>query len=223
MLHGPCLNPIADQVISSVTFHDSVDSVTFPEIHLTSPFPRILKYLNELIESDLGKILGMNCAVRLFERIFSKVHHHVTGDDVSLYTTDFSGFLVPRDPVQRSHFRDVASSLAALFFEKKLQTFVMFYDSVAFCIRFNRTSCLQKVNLRMLADSLEVLPRSEGNATFIVGTDAPSIGFGWEQANCDDEDVQSEIFPLLDFPSLCFYYATPLAAGQGQSQRRLSS
>jgi hypothetical protein len=172
----------------------------------------------------------MNCAVRLFERIFAKVHHQVTDDNISMYNMDFSGFLTPRDLDQKSHFHEVASSLATLFFEKRIQTFVMFYDSVAFCIRFKMTSSLQKVNVRMLADSLESLPRSEGSPTFIVGTDEPSIGFGWERANCDDDGVQSEIFPLLDFPSLCFYYARPLPAGRSRSgsssqstQRPLSS
>jgi hypothetical protein len=99
---------------------------------------------------------------RFSERVITKAHHQISGDDSSLYNLDFTGLLTPRDPAVLQHFREVASSLSVLFHEKKVLTFVMFYDTIAFCMRFHTKSTLDKVNPTMIADALNDLPRSEG-------------------------------------------------------------
>jgi hypothetical protein len=170
---------------------------------------------------DFLKAAAMLATARFFERVIAKAHHQISADDPSLYSLDFAGLLTPRDPALRQHFREVASSLSALFAEKKVLTFVMFYDTVAFCMRFHSKSTLEKVNPAMVAEALSDLPRSGGAPSFVIGTNAPTYGFGWREAHADDEELKAEIFPLLDFPGVCLYYAR-LREGQARPNSQTS-
>jgi hypothetical protein len=151
----------------------------------------------------------MNTAVSFFESVITKAHQQISGGDLTMYNLDFAGLLSPRDPELLALFHEVATSLAVLFTEKKLRSFVMFYDTIAFCMRFHEKSSLEKVNPRMIADCLNLLPQLEGMPSFVIGTDVPTYGFGWNEAQIDrDHSLRAVIFPLLDFPGVCLYYST---------------
>jgi hypothetical protein len=152
----------------------------------------------------------MNRTTSFFERLIATVHRQISGDDFTEYNLDFSGFVIPRVPELRDQYHDVAQSLSVLFQSKKLRSFVMFYETVAFCMRFKDDNTLDRVNPRMIAEVVTGLPPCPGNPTFLIGTEEPTIGFGWKQASSDSEGIGAEIYPLLDFPNLCLYYARPL-------------
>ena len=145
---------------------------------------------------------------RIFERIIATVHHQVSGDDISSYNTDFSGMLIPRDPQKITEYREIASSLMSLLEKDKVAVFVMFYETLAFCARF-RTGVAVDVNVRMIAEGLKELPQSTGEPHYIIGSNEATRGMCWNQVDVDDEGLSCEIFPLVDFESVCFYYAKP--------------
>jgi hypothetical protein len=163
----------------------------------------------------------MNRTTSFFERVIATAHHQISGDDVSQYNVDFSGLVLPRDAGLREQYRDVASSLSVLFRSKKVQSFVMFYDTVAFCMRFRDDNSLDRVNPRMIAEKLGALPQCSGIPTFLIGTEQATIGFGWKQASSDAGGLSAEIYPLQDFPSVTLYYAKP--RGEVQSPPASSS
>ena len=154
----------------------------------------------------------MKASATLFERILAKAHHQISGDGLGSYNTDFSGLLIPRDPELKAVFREIAESMAALVAKQRINVFVMFYDDVAFCIRFHPTIPLGKINVRMTAEALEELPRSSGRPHFIIGSNEPTRGMSWVEVATDDEEKKAEIFPLIDFEGVCFYYARARAS-----------
>ena len=154
----------------------------------------------------------MRATATLFERILAKAHHQISGDGLGSYNTDFSGLLIPRDPELKALFREIAESMAALVAKQRINVFVMFYDDVAFCIRFHPTIPLGKINVRMTAEALEELPRSSGRPHFIIGSNEPTRGMSWVEVATDDEEKKAEIFPLIDFEGVCFYYARARAS-----------
>ena len=156
----------------------------------------------------------MKSSATLFERIIAKAHHQISGDDIAGYNTDFSGLMIPRNPDLKAQFREVATSLMSLLSRQKVNVLVMFYNDVAFCIRFHANVPLSKVNVRMVAESLEELPKSSGEPRFIIGSNESTAG-NWIEVATDDEERQAEIFPLIDFDGVCFYYARVRAAGAG--------
>jgi hypothetical protein len=91
----------------------------------------------------------------------------------------------------------------------------MAYDNVAFCMKFMTDGWLDHVNPRIISEALNELPQSSGMPQFLIGTDEPSVGLGWICAERDDDRVRAEIFPLVEFPSMCLYYALKIERSHG--------
>ena len=149
----------------------------------------------------------MRAAVSVFERIFAKAHHQISGDDLKNYNTDFTGLLISRDSEMKATFHEISQSLMTLFERGMVNVFVMFYDEVAFCVRFCKNGTLSRLNPRMIAEALLDLPQSKGKPEFIIGSDEATCGMSWTQVDVYDEAMSAEIFPLIDFEGVCFYYA----------------
>lgn len=158
------------------------------------------------------RALLMNLIGNLLERIITKAHQVISGQPISSYKLDFSNLLYSKDPELSKLFHHVGNSAAYLAVNKKLRTLVMEYDTLCFCIRFTANNNWNDLNLRMISESIEEIPQSTGHPTFVAGTEEPTSGAGWKfSPRCTDTEVSAEIFPLIDFEGLCFYYAKIIA------------
>lgn len=150
----------------------------------------------------------MNFLGNLIERIITKAHQVISGEPISSFNLDFSNLLYAKDQELSKLFNHVGYSAAYLAMNKKLGTLVMAYDTLCFCMRFMPNNKWNDLNLRMISESIEVIPRSTGHPIFVAGTDEQTMGAGWKfNPRYTETQVNAEIFPLIDFEGVCFYYA----------------
>lgn len=150
----------------------------------------------------------METFTRFFERILTKAYYHIIRDDISNYNEDYSHLLYFKDEEKRNFFHELSSSLSKIYLSKKLETFVMSFDNVSFCIRFkSKNEKAFILNTRLIAESLKELPTSKGNPIFLIGTTDEINSYGWKSIEDTEDDFQCyEIYPLIDFESISFYW-----------------
>ena len=149
----------------------------------------------------------MNVAKNVFLRIISKVHQKVSSDNEDNYDEDSTKMLFPRNKDTLELLSQAAESASVLYIRKKLINFMIVYDSVAFCIRFDKECTFKDVNMRLLASSLDDLPSSSGKPRFLYQTTEETTGWGLNVSDYDDNGSPVEIFPVCDFEHVCFYTA----------------
>lgn len=150
----------------------------------------------------------MNTLTRFFERILTKAYHHIVCDDISEYNEDYSHMLYFKNEEKRRFFNELSYSLSKIYFSKKLLTFIMSFDDISFCIRFrNNIDEDLNVNIRLIAESLKELPMSKGNPIFLIGTTEDINSYGWKSIEAIDNDDYCEIYPLIDFENISFYWS----------------
>lgn len=154
----------------------------------------------------------MNIAARVFQSILTTAHHIISGDDIDNYYEGFNGMLSFKDPTLFAHYHEIGESIASILFQKKIGVLIMAYDTLAFCLRFQKNCSFHSLNLRLIAYSLKDLPKSTGDPIFLAGLNSVSVGFGWVPVLVEDFEEKAEIFPLIDFEGICIYYATPKKA-----------
>ena len=163
----------------------------------------------------------MNVAKNVFLRIISKVHQKISSDNEENYDEDSTKMLFPRNKETLSMLSSASESAAVLYIRKKLINFMIVYDAVAFCIRFDKECTLKDVNMRLLASSLDDLPSSTGEPHFLYQTTEETTGWGLNVSDYDDNGSPVEIFPLCDFEHVCFY--TARIPGQYSQNSSISS
>jgi len=141
----------------------------------------------------------------VFFRIISKVHEALSDEDIGEVSNDFTGLCYILDENYRSTFIKASKILTSLFLTKQIINFVMAYDEVVFCMRFNDQWSLKGVNLSLLATALKDLPKSKGYPEVIFGTNETIIMEGLKNVELSSDNNENEIFPIVDFPNLCCF------------------
>ena len=150
----------------------------------------------------------MNVFSDLFLRIFSKAHQIISNDNEENYILDFNDLFFPKDEKIILFFKNTCNIASILFLRKKLKTILLVYDSIAFCVKFSKKFSLKGVNPKQLASYMNELPQSTGYPKFFFGTDEEIVGWGLEKVKFINENYPVEIFPLCDFPDICFFIAS---------------
>lgn len=149
----------------------------------------------------------MNAVRNLFLRILSKAHQKISKDDEENYDEDSSKMLFPRNKELLEELYKVSASAATIYMQKKLVCLLAVYDSVAFCIRFDKECTFSGTNIRLLSSYLDDLPSSTGRPHFIYQTTQEMDGWNIKAADFDDSGATVEIFPVCDFEHVCIYTA----------------
>ena len=149
----------------------------------------------------------MNVARNIFLRILSKAHQRISKDDEENYDEDSSKLFFPRNPELLEELTKVAESAATIYTQKKLVCLLVVYDSVAFCIRFDKECTFKGTNIKLLSSYLDDLPSSTGSPHFVYQTTEEMEGWNINATDFDESDATVEIFPVCDFEHVCIYTA----------------